>query len=593
MHSVLGNVLSDEEYYEVFEHIYHFKTLPSMRLLWSAGKAVESNHMACFNCAYVPVDGLDRFSEILFVLTSGSGCGFSVESRYIDRLPTVIPQKRDVGKPVYVVGDSREGWADALRFGIRKWFSGEDVEFDYSRVRPAGSRLRTFGGRASGPEPLRRLLDFARSLILNAQGRKLRSIEVHDLVCMIGQVVVSGGSRRSSLISFSDLEDESMRFAKTGDFYRYAPHRCMANNSTVFMEKPSLSEWRDEFNAIMENGTGERGVFNLGSVVMSIPLRRREVLSDDEIRSIRTNPCGEIFLPPATTCNLSTVVCRPHDTFDSLLSKLRIAVLLGTYQTLYSDFSYLSPEWKDHQERERLLGVSLGGQFDCPVVRDVQVLNELRRAAIEFNRQYASRFGVRPSTSITCVKPDGNSSQLADMSPGIHPRYSRYYLRRVRISVHDPLFALMSDCGVKWYPETGQERNTYTAVLEFPIKSPSSSVVRSEVSARDQIEYWKKVRKFYCEHTCSCTVYVDDHEWDEIGNLIYESWDDITGGLSFLPKDKHVYPLAPYEPISREEYEKRIQEMPEIDFSRLRDYESDDNTTGSREYACVSGACEL
>lgn len=591
MRENLGDKLAEEEYAEIREYMLAMKAMGSMRLLWSAGAPARASHVCVYNCSFIAPACWQDFAEIMYVSMCGTGVGFSVERQTVDALPIITPQAGS-SLPVYKIEDSKEGWADALSYGMSAWASGKDVSFDYDQIRPRGARLKTMGGRASGPEPLRSLLDFTRERMLERQGRRLSTLDVHDLVCKIGEIVVAGGVRRSALISLSDLDDMDMRAAKNGQFYLNNPQRAMANNSAVYNEKPSAIEFMEEWLNLAKSGSGERGIFNRGSLKGQLPARRWPLFEKDHAKS-GTNPCGEIILKSKQFCNLSEVIVRPEDTLETLTEKIRIASILGTYQASLTDFPYLSPEWKKNCEEEALLGVSMTGQWDNEVVRDPKVQHALKEVALETNRVYAKRFGINPSAAITAVKPSGNGSQLFDCASGMHPRHAKYYLRRVRIEGHNPLKRLLEDAGVPCVPEVGQTRDTATTwVLEFPIKAPEGAAVKGDHTALDQLEYWKMVKEEYCEHNPSVTVTVAGDEWLAVGNWVYAHW-DIVGGLSFLPKSEHVYQLAPYEEITEEHYLKLAFVFPDIDFAQLVRYESSDTTTGAKELACVSGTCEI
>ena len=591
MQENLGNKLDKKEYEEIRESILNQDVVPSMRAMWGAGEPIRKNNAIQYNCSYLAPTKWQDFGEILFLLTCGCGVGFSVESKFVNQLPTIEHQK---GKKFKLeVPDDREGWADALVFGLSKWANGEDVEFDYGLIRPKGARLKTMGGRASGSDPLKNLLEFAKEKILSRQGYKLRPIDVHDIICKIGDIVVAGGVRRSSEISLSDLTDEEMRDAKKGAFYLNEPQRTMANNSAVYEEKPTIGIFMKEWLSLMESGSGERGIFNRGGLRTQMPKRRLDAMAG-HLEDTGTNPCAEITLRNKEFCNLSEVVARKGDSQVTLLEKIRIATILGTYQSTLTKFPYLSKEWKKNCDEERLLGVSITGQFDCKKVRNPATLETMREYAIKINKQYAKRFGISPSVSITCVKPSGTVSQLVNASSGMHPRFSPYYIRRVRISATDPLFKMLKDQGVPHQPEVGQvEPTVNTYVLEFPVKSPDGAITADDITAKDQLEHWKMVKENYTEHNPSQTVYVGDDEWLDIGAWVWSNW-DIIGGLSFLPKSNHVYSLAPYEKITETQYNKLVKEMPEIDFSALSAYEKEDNTIGASEQACSgSNTCEV
>lgn len=825
MRSKLGNKLTKDEYTEIQDAIVRMDIMPSMRLLWTAGPTVDKSNASAYNCSFVTPTKIKRFGEILYLLTNGCGVGFSVESKYTEQLPVVEPQS---GRKIdtFVVPDTREGWADAIVHGLRTWYDGDDVEFDYSKIRPLGTPLKTMGGRASGPAPLKNLLEHTKKVVLSRQGMKLRPIDVHDIITKIGEVVVAGGTRRSAQISLSDLNDQDMRDAKSGAFWEHAPHRAMANNSAVYTEKPDAKTFMREWLALVESGTGERGIFNRNG---SLPERRIEFLGDkanglgtnpcfhpdtiietvngqmkikdmtsptfvytmlndgslgvraasaswktkentdvvevkvstgkslvvtpdhqiftknrgwveagrllegdvvvhlsrqrrgakyigikltnetssqmmehrlvwagvhggipaghdihhmngdtfdndirnlasmshnahatltryecendhqvrgvdgkfisppwskngrkelkqipDELKSglVNQNPtvvaviprgksdvydimveethnvianyivahnCGEIILQPQQFCNLTEVVARPQDKKADLIRKTRLASILGTFQSMLTDFDYLSAEWKRNCDDERLLGVSITGQCDCPAVRDAGTLSEMKAEATSTNAKYAKKFGINASTAVTTVKPSGTVSQLVNASSGIHPRYAPYYVRRVRIASTDPLFHMLRDIGVPFNPENGQTAdNATTFVLEFPMKSPEGALTIEDMSALDQLEHWKRVKVNFTEHNPSCSVYVKDSEWVAVADWVYKNW-DIVGGLSFFPVDSHVYPLAPLEKIDKKEYERRVKEMPVIDFENLKNYEAIDNTKPS--LACEGQSC--
>lgn len=598
----LGNKLKDSEYREVREAILKQDALPSMRLLQFAGPAARKTNVCAYNCSFVAPSGFQDLAEIMYILMCGTGVGFSVESQNVQKFPQILLQ---TGKklPTHTVPDSREGWADALVVGMNAWSSGKDIDFDFSELRPAGARLKTMGGKSSGPDPLMRLLSFTRGKMLARQGKRLRNIDVHDITCMIGECVVAGGVRRSALISLSDLDDNDIRDAKKGAFYTTEPQRMLSNNSAVYLQKPSNTEFMDEWISLMKSGTGERGIFNRGSLAKTLPERRIAVLKEyDEyfdstgttvVGPIGTNPCGEIILQPKQFCNLTNVVARAEDTEQSLLKKMRIATIIGTYQSTLTNFEYLSKQWKENCDRERLLGVGLAGQWDNDIVRKPEFLRKLRQESIKVNKIYAKRFGVSESTAITCVKPDGNSSQTFDFSSGMHPRHSKYYIRRIRISATDSLFKMLRDQGVPYFPEVGQSaENATTYVLEFPVKSPGTNTYKDDLTAIDQLEHWKIVKLNYTEHNPSVTISVGEDEWIEVGNWVYKNW-DIIGGLTFLPRDNHVYQLAPYEAIDEKKYTELAKRLEHIDYSKIITYEKTDELDVKKELACVSGVCEV
>ena len=599
MHKNLGDKLSRKEYLEIREAILKQEIMPSMRLMQFAGDAVERCNVAAYNCSYIAPSKLRDFAEIMYISMCGTGVGYSVESANVQSLPQIAYQTGEKLK-MHVVADSKEGWCDALTLGLETWYAGKDISFDYSQVRPAGARLKTMGGKASGPEPLRSLLAFARERILARQGRRLRNIDAHDMICKIGECVVAGGVRRSAMISLSDLDDSEVRDAKKGQFWMTNPHRAIANNSAVYLQKPTNIEFMDEWIALMKSGTGERGIFNRGGLVKQLPERRVKfweetgyIKNDKVMGPAGTNPCGEILLKSKQFCNLTEVIARSTDTKESLIRKARLATILGTYQSTLTKLNYLSKEWTENCEAERLLGVSITGQWDSKTVRDAGVLKAMRAETIKTNKKYADKFGVNASTAITCVKPSGTVSQTFDVASGMHARHAPYYVRRIRISATDSLFKFMRDAGVPYYPEVGQNFETAnTYVLEFPVKAPDGAVCKDNLSAIDQLEHWKLVKENYTEHNPSVTVSVGDDEWIEVANWVFANW-DMVGGLSFLPRDNHAYSLAPYEAISKEEYDRRAKSFPTVDYAKLMQYERADETELKKELACVAGTCEI
>ncbi len=586
----LGTKLTNKEYADVREAIINQDICPSMRLLWSAGKACRQSNVWAYNCSYIAPTCTQDLGEIMYVSMCGAGLGFAVEWENVQKFPQI--KKQITGKvPTHVVIDSKEGWADAFVKGLDAWFDGKDMKFDYSMVRPAGARLQTAGGKASGPQPLMDLMDFAKRKILSKQGRRLSNIDMHDLICQIGLIVVAGGVRRSALISLSELEDTEMRDAKKGQFYITEGQRAMANNSAVYNAKPSAEEFLDEWTALVKSKSGERGIFNRAGLEKQLPARRWDAIKDE--RQIGLNPCGEIYLRSKQFCNLTSIVVRPNDTAATLKKKIELATLLGTYQSTLTNFGYLSKKWKENCDAERLLGVSLTGYYDNPIVREDKILDMMKAHAVEVNKKYAKRFGINQSTAITCVKPHGNSGQLLGVGSGMHPWYAPYFVRRVRISHTDTLLQMARDQGVPCVPEVGQAEDTATTfVLEFPVKAPNGAIFKDEVSALDLMKEWKRLKEHFVEHNPSATIYVGPDEWIAVGNFVYENW-DFVGGMSFLPRSEHVYQLAPYEEITKEEYEKRTKAIGKIDFSKLSQYENVDNTIGAKELACVSGVCEI
>ena len=586
----LGAKLSKKEYEEVRQAILNQDICPSMRLLWSAGKACREANVWAYNCSYIAPTSFQDLGEIMYISMCGAGLGFAVEWENVQKFPQIKKQGKEK-LSIHIVQDSKEGWADAFVLGLKAWFGGKDVKFDYSFIRPAGARLKTAGGRASGPQPLMDLMEFAKRKILSKQGRRLSNIDMHDIICQIGLIVVAGGVRRSALISLSELEDMEMRDAKKGQFYLTEGQRSMANNSAVYNSKPSAEEFLNEWTALVKSRSGERGIFNRAGLEKQLPARRWAAIKNE--RQIGLNPCGEIYLRSKQFCNLTSIVIRPKDTMETLTKKIQLATLLGTYQSTLTDFGYLSKKWKENCEEERLLGVSLTGYYDNDFIRDDKVLNALRLSSVETNKKYAKRFNINASTAITCVKPHGNSGQLLGVGSGMHPWYAPYFIRRVRISHTDPLLQMAKDQGVPCLPEVGQSAESATTyVLEFPVEAPKGAIFKDDVSALDLIKEWKRLKEHFVEHNPSATIYVGSDEWLSIGNFIYENWDFI-GGLSFLPRSEHVYQLAPYEMINKEEYERRTKIIGKIDFSKLFQYETTDNTLGAKEFACIAGLCEV
>lgn len=588
----LGNKLSENEYKEIRESILKQETMPSMRLLQFAGPAARKNNICAYNCSFIAPKTLEDFSEIMYISMCGTGVGWSAESENIQALPQI---KKQTGKKVstFIIPDSKEGWADAFTLGLRTWFEGGDISFDYSLIRKAGSRLKTMGGKSSGPAPLMSLLNFSRERILRKQGRRLTNLDAHDIICKIGECVVAGGVRRSAMISLSDLDDEAIRDSKKGQFYFAEGQRMLANNSAVYNSKPSTTEFLDEWTALVKSGSGERGIFNRGGLLKTLPNRRLKQFKNNQYPSWGTNPCGEIILQSKQFCNLSEVVARAEDTEESFLKKIRIATIIGTYQSTLTYFPYLSKEWKKNCEKERLLGVSITGQWDSKIIRGPVLLEKMKKVSIEINKKYAAKFMVNPSTCITCVKPSGTVSQTVDCASGMHPRHAPYYIRRVRISSTDALFKMLKDQGVPYYPEVGQSlEDASTYVLEFPVKAPEGAICKDDVSAITQLEHWKMVKEYYTEHNPSVTISVGEDEWIVVANWVYENW-DLVGGLSFLPRSNHVYQLAPYEAITKEKYEEMLDKTAFLDFSKIVTYEQSDETEAKQELACVGGLCEI
>jgi ribonucleoside-diphosphate reductase alpha chain len=569
---------------KIRKYMLEFAVMPSMRFLWAAGPAAKYDNTCIYNCSFTKINSIESFSECLYILMCGTGFGFSVEQEEVDKLPEIpeIKSGRTLDKiPIF---DSKAGWADSVKMLMQNLYDGQNIYFDYSQIRLEGARLRTMGGRASGPAPLIKLHDFIRETMHNAQGRKLTTLEAHDICNQIAEIVVVGGVRRSSQISLSDLDDNDMRHAKEWPF---PIKRAMANNSAVYREKPSAGQFLKEWAELALSGTGERGIFNLEAAQNKAPSRRYAPLIQG------TNPCGEIMLRDMEFCNLSEVVVRAEDDLDSLLDKVETATWIGVIQSTFTYFPYLRQGWKKNCDVEALLGVSLTGQMDNPSVLTSDALRALKSRVLRISRKASSILGTKMPAATTCVKPSGTVSQLVDSSSGVHPRWSEYYIRRYRIAARDPLFRLMKKAGIKCSPENGQTRKTAsTWVLEFPIKSPDDCITRKDVTALDQLKHYKNLQHNWCEHNASMTVYVRDDEWFEVGNWVYQNW-DIINGVSFLPYDGGHYKLAPYEEIDVHSYERLIKKLPRIDYKQLSKYELNDNTQGKAEYACVGDKCEI
>jgi ribonucleoside-diphosphate reductase alpha chain len=581
-----GNKLEENVYQRLRKGILEMKAMPSMRLLAMAGDAARRQNLAIYNCSYMPVDSVDSFVEALVISMSGCGVGFSVESKYVENLPRV---KRQVNSlPLtYTVEDSTEGWAAAVRQGLHTWFEGGDIQFDFSLVRPAGAILKTKGGRASGPAPLRKMLEFARARILARQGSFLRPIDAHDIMCEVGNAAVSGGVRRTAMISLFDWDDVEMRNCKSGDFERENSQRWNANNSAVWPERGiTQEELVEQMLEMVKGGRGEPGIFNRQSAVALRPARRG-------VAEFGTNPCGEIILRPFGLCNLTIAVARAGDNYEALRDKVEMAAILGTIQSMATHFPGMRPQWRQNCEEERLLGVDITGQMDCVVVQDPAVMSRLRQVAVETNRQYAEMLGINQAAAVTCVKPSGNSSQLLNCSSGLHSRWSPYYIRNVRVGTHTPIYRVMRDSGVPMDPENGQTmENANTWVAHFPVKSPEGSVTRRHRSAIEQCEYWLRNKVYWTEHNPSVTISYHPHEMIDLVKWV---WDhkDMVGGMAFLPAFDANYAQMPYEEVTKEEYEKLAGTFPNIDFSKLYRYEEEDYTKAAQELACIAGACDV
>ena len=581
-------VLPKELRKELEEQVLSLGIMPSMRSLMTAGNALKRDHTAGYNCSYLPINDVRSFDEVMYILMCGTGVGFSVERDYVEELPTIAEEFED-SDTVVVVQDSRTGWAKALRELLAMLYSGQVPKIDVTRMRPAGARLKTFGGRASGPQPLVDLFDFAITTFKNAAGRKLDALECHDLVCKIGEVVVVGGVRRSALISLSNIQDDRLRNAKSGQWWLTDPQRALSNNSACYSRTPDMALFMSEWKSLYDSKSGERGIFNRQAA--------KDKASENGRRDIEhefgTNPCSEIILRPYQFCNLTEVVVRASDTEKSLREKVRLATILGTFQSTLTDFKYIRKIWKQNTEDERLLGVSLTGIMDSTLTNNPQknFLSGLKQVSIDTNKEFAKRLKIPQSTAITCVKPSGTVSQLVDSASGIHTRHSPYYIRTVRCDKKDPLTQLMVDEGIPNEPDITKPDSV--TVFSFPTASPKNSITRHSMGAIEQLKMWKKYQDEWCEHKPSCTVSVKEEEWMSVGAWVYENFDKISG-ISFLPYTDHVYKQAPYQDITKEEYLELKNKMPTtIDFSLLKNYEFEDNTTGSQELACTGGVCEL
>lgn len=566
------------------------QVLPSMRSIMSAGDALSRNNTAGYNCSYLPVDDPKSFDEAMFILLCGTGVGFSVERQYVNKLPEIPEHIYDSASCV-VVSDSKEGWAKALRQVIALLYSGECPTWDVSKVRPAGARLKTFGGRASGPEPLVDLFKFVVRIFKGAQGRKLNSIECHDIMCKIGEVVVVGGVRRSALLSLSNLSDERMRHAKAGAWWEANPQRSLANNSVCFTERPEIGTFMKEWLALYESKSGERGIFNREA---AINIAKKNGRRDIE-QEFGTNPCSEIILRPYQFCNLSTVIVRADDTIEDLIRKARLATVLGTYQSTLTHFPYLRKIWRQNTEEERLLGVSMTGALDNALLNnpdDVELpsrLSAIREAVILENKILAEELGIPQSTATTAIKPEGTTSQLTDSASGLHPRHSAYYYRRVRGDLKDPLTKFMIEAGVPWEPCVMKPSST--VVFTFAKKAPNGALLRQDLNGMRHLKLWLVYQQFYCEHKPSVTISVSEKEWMEVGAFVWEHFDELSG-VSFLPYDGGSYKQAPYEECTESEYLALQEKLPKhIDWDSL--IEETDNVEGAQMLACTGNSCSL
>jgi len=578
---------------ELESAVLNMEIMPSMRALMTAGPALERDNIAGYNCAAVTVNRIRAFDEAMYVLMNGTGMGFSVERREVEKLPEV-PEELYPSDTTIHVTDSKLGWSKSFKELISLLYAGHIPKWDTSKIRPKGERLKTFGGRASGPDPLESLFRFTAETFKIARGRKLSSIECHDIMCKIAEIVVVGGVRRSALISLSNLTDERMRKAKSGQWWMETPHRALANNSVVYTEPPDVNIFLKEWLSLIESKSGERGIVNRNALKKQV---KRLGDRRDPDHDFLLNPCAEIILRDREFCNLSEIIVREHDTEKTIKEKVRLATILGTFQATLIDFKYISSEWAKNCKEEALLGVSMTGIMDNPLTYENKngklddMLGELNKYSVKINSEYAKAIGINPAAAVTCVKPSGTVSQLVDASSGIHTRHSPYYIRTVRCDKKDPISQFMKDQGVPCEDDVTKPDNTY--VFSFPTKSPSHSVFRNDKTAIEQLETWKIYHTSWCEHNPSVTITVREHEWIEVGAWVYSNFNEI-GGVSFLPHSDHTYRQAPYQECGKKEYEKMFKLMPKnIDWDKLSEYEKEDNTIGSQELACSGNSCEL
>ena len=586
-----GYELKDEDRKELENAVLATKVMPSMRCLMTAGDALKRENIAGYNCSYVAINRIQSFDEILYILMNGTGVGFSVERQYISELPAVA-EEFFMSDTVIRVADSKMGWAKGFKELVGMLYIGQIPTWDLTKVRPAGAPLKTFGGRASGPAPLENLFNFTVNVFKGANGRKLSSVECHDIVCKIAEVVVVGGVRRSALISLSNLSDDRMRHAKAGQWWNDNPQRALANNSACYTEKPDMGIFMDEWKALYDSKSGERGIFNRASAVSMAAKNGRR----DTEHEFGTNPCSEIILRDREFCNLSEVVVRPSDTKESLMEKVRLATILGTFQSTLTNFKYVSAMWRKNCAEERLLGVSLTGIMDCCLTNGKEknlsgLLDDLREEAVKTNKIWAEKLGIPQSAAVTCVKPSGTVSQLVDAASGIHARHNPYYIRTVRGDKKDPLTKMMTDIGFPVEDDVMNPSNT--SVFSFPMKVDRGAVFRTDMSAVEQLELWLTYQKHWCEHKPSVTISVKESEWMEVGSWVYKNFDWMSG-VSFLPFSEHTYQQAPYQDCDEKEYKFLLNKMPkQVDWSKLSEYESMDMTVGAQELACAAGFCEI
>jgi ribonucleoside-diphosphate reductase alpha chain len=588
-----GYVPDDKTLAEIRDAVFNRNVMPSMRGVMTAGPALERENVSGYNCAFLPVDNARSFDEAMYILMCGTGVGFSVEYKYINKLPA-IPETLEKSSTVVHVGDSKDGWAKAYREFLSLLWAGQIPQIDISKVRPAGARLKTMGGRSSGPQPLVNLFDFTVQVFKGALGRNLKPIECHDIMCKIGEVVVVGGVRRSAMISLSNINDIEMAAAKAGNWWEKNGQRALSNNSVAYSRKPEMQQFIAEWKSVYDSKSGERGIYNVAAAQAQAAKYGRR---SPDIH-YGTNPCSEIILRPYQFCNLSEVVLREKDTVEDVKNKVRLASILGTWQSTLTDFKYIRKIWKDNTEEERLLGVSLTGQFGHKFFSGqenlkalAEVLDDLREYAVTTNIVEAEKIGIPASAAVTCVKPSGTVSQLVGVSSGMHPWHSDYYIRTVRGDKKDPITQFLKDSGIPTEDDVMKPNDT--SVFSFPVKSPEHAITRDKLTAIQQLEIWLTYQRHWCEHKPSITVSVKEDEWMEVGAWVYKHFDEVSG-ISFLPYSEHTYVQAPYQEVTKEEYESLLAKMPKtINWSALSMYELEDSTTGSQALACVSGECEI
>jgi ribonucleoside-diphosphate reductase alpha chain len=588
-----GYVPNDKILKELRDAVFNRNVMPSMRSVMTAGAALERENVSGYNCAFLPVDNPRSFDEAMYILMCGTGVGFSVEYKYINKLPA-LPETLEKSSTVVHVGDSKEGWAKAYREFLSLLWAGQIPQIDVSKVRPAGARLKTMGGRSSGPQPLVNLFDFTVQIFKGALGRNLKPIEAHDIMCKIGEVVVVGGVRRSAMISLSNINDIEMAQAKAGNWWEKNTQRSLSNNSVAYSRKPEMQQFIAEWKSLYDSKSGERGIYNVAAAQKQAAKYGRR---NPDIH-YGTNPCSEIILRPYQFCNLSEVVLREKDTIEDVANKVRLASILGTWQSTLTDFKYIRKIWKDNTEEERLLGVSLTGQFGHKffsgqegLTKLADALDKLREYAVQTNIEEAEKIGIPASAAVTCVKPSGTVSQLVGVSSGMHPWHSKHYVRTVRGSKNDPISLFLKDSGIPTEDDVMKPDQTY--VFSFPVKAPSHAITRDKVTALEQLEIWLVYQRHWCEHKPSITVSVKEEEWMEVGAWVYKHFDEVSG-ISFLPYSEHTYVQAPYQEVDEMVYNEFMDKMPkDINWSALSLYELEDSTTGTQALACVSGECEI